>query len=115
MSRNWLRQYNKGMRRYQEGGPMGPPPGAEGGMPPEGGGAPGGDIEQMLMEYAQTRDPELAVAICDMLIEMLAQQGGGAPPPGGPEGAPAGPPAGPGVPPMGRKGMKMRRGPIFRK
>lgn len=117
MNRNWLNEYNRGIRRYQEGGPMGPPPGAEP-MGPEMGAppaAPGGDIEGMLMEYAQSRDPELAVAICDALVEMLAAQGGGpgGPPPGGPEGEMAGPP--PGAPPMGRRGMKLRTGPVFRK
>jgi hypothetical protein len=99
------------------GAPMGPEGGPEAGGPPA---APGGDIEGMLMEYAQSRDPELAVAICDALVEMLAAQGGGpeGPPPGGPEmGGPemGGPPPGPGGPPMGRFGMKLRRGPVFRK
>lgn len=114
MNRNWLNEYNRGIRRYQEGGPMGPPPGGPGMGGPEMGGAPagpGGDIEGMLMEYAQSRDPELAIAICDALVEMLAAQGGGpGEPPAGPEGgAPMGPP------PMGRRGMKFRRGPVFRK
>ncbi len=104
--KNWINDYGKGTRKFQEGGPMAPPPeaapaGPEG--PPPGGGG-GGDLEAMLAEYAQSRDPQLAVAICDMLVEMMA--GGG---PGGPEaGAPAGPP-------MGRQGMKLRRGPVFKK
>ena len=63
-------------------------------------GAP--DIEGMLMEYAQTRDPQLAVAICDTLIEMMAGQG-----------APAGEPGM--APPMARSGMKMSKAPIFKK
>lgn len=87
--------------------PGGPPPGGPAGPPPDAGGA-GGELEAMLMEYAQTRDPQLAVAICDMLVEMLAAQAGGG-------GAPGGPPPGAGGPPMARKGMKFRRGPIFRK
>lgn len=118
MKQNWLRAYNPGIRRYQEGGAM-PPPGPEMGPPPggpEGGAPPGGDVEAMLMEYAQTRDPELAVAICDMLVEMLGAAGG--PPPGGEEMGGPPPPGGPemgGPPPMARRGMKMRRGPVFRK
>ena len=71
--------------------------------PGGGGGAP--DIEGMLAEYAQTRDPQLAVAICDTLVEMIsAQQGGGGGAPAGPEGQP-----------MARQGMKTSRAPIFRK
>lgn len=111
--RDWINTYgNSKLRMFQEGGAMAPPEGAPAGPPPEGGGG-GGDIEAMLAEYAQTRDPQLAVAICDMLVEMMMGGGaeGGAPPPEG--GPPAGPP--PGGAPMGRKGMKLRRGPVFRK
>ena len=97
---DWLGYY--GPRKYQAGGPMPAPEEAAAPAGPEAGGG-GGDIEQMLMEYAQTRDPQLAVAIADMLVEMLAQQGGG----GGE--APAGPP-------MARRGAKLTpRGPVFRK
>ncbi len=106
---NWIDAYGDNKtRKYQAGGPMGP----EAGMappPPEGGGGP--DLEGMLMEYAETRDPQLAVAICDMLVEMMAGAQGGAPaggpPPGGEEAAMAAPP------PMGRKGMRMSKAPIF--
>ena len=106
---DWIAEYGdkRETRKFQGGGGMAPPPGAEGGAPPEGG-AQGPDLEGMLMEYSQTRDPQLAVAICDMLVEMMAaQQGGGAPPP---EGGAAAPPA---APPMARKGVKMSRAPIF--
>ncbi len=98
---NWITAYsdNKTPQMFQAGGPMGP----EAGAPPAGGQGP--DLEGMLMEYSQTRDPQLAVAICDMLVEMMAAQGGGAPA-GGPE-------AGAGAPPMARAGMKMSNAPIF--
>lgn len=115
MAKDWLNQYKGGVRKFQEGGAMTPAP-AQGGAPggqegaPQGGGA---DIEAMLSEYAQTRDPQLAVAICDMLVEAMmgAQQGGqpGAPAPGAEAGAPQG------GAPMGRNGMRMTRGPVFRK
>ena len=93
---NWINAYsdNKQTRKFQVGGPMGPEAGAP---------AQGPDLEGMLMEYAQTRDPQLAVAIADMLVEVMASQQSGAP--AGPEGAPA--------PPMGRKGMRMSRAPKF--
>jgi len=100
MSTNWLGQY--GPRKYQAGGAMPPP--EEAGAPagpeaaPAGG---GGDLQAMLMEYAESRDPQLAVAICDALVEMMAAQGGGAPA---------------GGPPMARKGAKLTsRGPVFKK
>jgi len=97
--RNWINDYGKGPRKFQAGGPMAAPAPEAGA--PAGGGAP--DIEGMLAEYAQSRDPQLAVAICDALVEMLAQQGGGAP--AGPEGGA----------PMARRGMRTSRAPIFRK
>ncbi len=100
--KNWIEQHKSGtVKKFQQGGAMAP------GAPVEqGGGAPpaGAEIDAMLAEYAQTRDPQLAVAICDMLVEVLAgaqaQQGGA------PGGAPAGPPGGQ---PMGRKGMKFKK------
>lgn len=107
--KDWMNTYK--VKKFQEGGPMAPEgapagPGME--APPAGG---AGDLEAMLAEYAQTRDPQLAVAICDMLVEMMmAQAEAGAP--AGPEGAGAPPPQGP---PMGRRGMKFRRGPVFKK
>ena len=102
MSTNWISTYGaQSPRKYQAGGPMaGPPPEAEMAPPAEGGGAP--DLEGMLMEYAQSRDPQLAVAICDSLVEMMAAQQGGAP-------------AGPGAAPMARKGTRMSKAPIFRR
>jgi len=103
MSTNWINAYGgRSPRKYQAGGPMeGPPPGAEMAPPPGGGG--GADLEGMLMEYSQSRDPQLAVAIADALVEMMAGQGG----------APAGGP--PPEAPMARRGMRMSHAPIFRR
>jgi hypothetical protein len=106
MAKNWLNQYSnekKSVAKFQQGGMV--PPEQAGAAPagPEAapqGGAP--DLEAMLAEYAQTRDPQLAVAICDMLVE--ATMGGGAP--AGPEGAPGGAP-------MARNGMKVKA-PVFK-
>jgi len=100
--RDWINDYSNGPRKFQAGGPMGPEGGAPAPGPGAGGGAP--DIEGMLAEYAQSRDPQLAVAICDALVEMLAASQGG--------GAPAGPEAGA---PMARRGTRTSRAPIFRK
>ena len=99
MSRNWMNEYGgKAPQKFQAGGPMGGPPPEPAGPPPGGDRAP--DLEGMLAEYAQSRDPQLAVAIADSLVEMVAaQQGGGAPPP---------------EPGMARRGMKTSRAPIFR-
>ena len=126
MKTNWIETYGKPeIKKFQAGGAMAPPagPDAGAGAPPAGGpgaGAPGGapqggDIESMIAEYAQTRDPQLAVAICDQIVQMMAQGGQGGAPAGPGAGAPpAGGPAGPGAP-AGRNGMKFRRGPIFTK
>lgn len=63
--KNYLKEYSGvNTPKFQEGGAM----------PAPAGGAP--DLEGMLMQYAETRDPQLAVAVCDAL---LAQMGGGAP------------------------------------
>jgi hypothetical protein len=105
--RDWISSYSpEPIKKFQEGGPMappaGPPAGPEAGAPPAG--PAGGDIEAMIAEYAQTKDPQLAVAICDMIVEMMGQ--------GGAEGAPAGPEGA--EAPMAKKGMKMKRGPVFK-
>lgn len=110
MKKNWIESYsNKGVQKFQEGGAMAPAPAegapAEGGAPAPEGGA--GEIDAMLAEYAQTRDPQLAVAICDTLVEMMAGGAAGAPPAEG--GAPEG------GAPMARNGAKLRRGPVFKK
>ena len=101
MSTNWMNAYGQQgqPRKYQTGGPMEgapapAPAGPEAGPGPEQGGAP--DIEGMLSEYAQTKDPQLAVAIADLLVEMMAQGGGQAAP-------------------MARNGARMVSGPIFKR
>lgn len=99
MAKDWLKQYGSTTpQKFQQGGPMGAPQGApqEGAAPAGASAQEGPNIDAMLQEYAQSRDPQLAVAICDMIIEMMASQGGGA-------GAPA--PAG--GAPMARRGAKM--------
>jgi hypothetical protein len=98
--KDWIGTYSS-VKKFQEGGAMAAPA-----APAPGGEAPaaapaGGDIEAMIAEYAQSRDPQLAVAICDMIVEMMAQ-GGGAPAEGG---APA---------PAAKKGMKLKKGPVFK-
>jgi hypothetical protein len=101
---DWIGAYSSTpVRKFQEGGAMPAPAPQEAPMGPEGGAPAGGDLEGMLAEYAQSRDPQLAVAICDMIVELMAQ-GGGA-------GAPAGPEGGA---PMAKKGMKMKKGPVFK-
>jgi len=96
---DWIATYGNEQKtqKFQAGGPMAPPPEAGAGATP--------DLEGMLMEYSQTRDPQLAVAICDMLVEMMAAQQGGAPEGVAPEAAAA--------PPMAKKGMRMSKAPIF--
>ena len=93
---DWINAYsdNNKTQKFQAGGPMGQ----------EAAPAQGPDVEGMLMEYAETRDPQLAVAVCDMLVEMMAAQQGA---------APAGPEAGMAPAPMARKGMRMSKAPIF--
>lgn len=104
MKTDWINAYSENkVQKFQAGGPMAP----EAGMAPEAapaGGAP--DLEGMLAEYAQTRDPQLAVAICDMLVEMIASQGGGAEAPAGGGGEMA--------PPMAKQGTKMSKAPVFK-
>jgi len=108
MKKNWIENHRNGknIKKFQQGGPMAPAEapveGAPGAGPQAGAPAPGAEVDAMLAEYAQTRDPQLAVAICDMLVELLAGAQGGAPAPA--QGAP-----------MARNGMKLKRGPVFKK
>lgn len=53
---------------------------------PQGGGDPTAQLQQMVQQYAQTKDPQLAVAIADTLVQAMGL-GGGQPAPQG--GAPA--------------------------
>ena len=59
-------------------------------------GAP--DVEGMLKQYAQSKDPQLAVQICDTLVAMMSQ---------GQEGAPA--------PSMANGGRMNANTPVFKK
>lgn len=99
--KDWIGTYSTApVKKFQEGGAMAAP--AAPAPTEQAPAAPaGGDIEAMIAEYAQTRDPQLAVAICDMIVEMMAQGQGGA--------APA-----EGAVPAAKKGMKMKRGPVFK-
>ena len=79
MSKNYLEIYaKKSTPKFQAGGAM-----PEGGAPapeaaPAGGGG-GADIEGMLQQVAQTQDPQLALQVCNAIIEQMG--GGGAPAP----------------------------------
>jgi len=107
---NYLEKYGtpKQVRKLQQGGAAPMAPEAQG-APQGAPAAPGADLEAMLAEYAQSRDPQLAVAIADALVEMVAQQGGGAAEGGAPGGAV----------PMAKKGgmVPMKKGvkPVFKK
>lgn len=89
--KDWLNDYSKEPQKFQAGGEMASAGGQE----------QGPDMDAMLAEYAQSRDPQLAVAICDILVEVIAQQAVGSAPT--PEAAP-----------MARKGTKMSSGPVFK-
>ena len=113
---DWINTYsgNRPVQKFQAGGPTsGAAPGTPqaGDQSGQGGGQQGPDLEGMLKEYAQTRDPQLAVAICDSLVQMMAQQQGG-PAAGGAQQAGGMAPSGPEAP-AGRRGMKMGKAPIF--
>lgn len=104
-------------------GAPGGDPMAQGGDPTMGGGDPmaqGGqdptaELQGMLSQYAQTQDPQLAVAICDTLVQAMGLEGGG--PMGGQDPMMGGgPPPMPGMEdpamaqggaPMGQNGMQM--------
>jgi hypothetical protein len=74
---DYLNKYAKKTPMFQAGGPVegGAPAGAPAEAAPQG----GGGIEEMAAQYAQTRDPQLAVQIADAVVEMIAQSQGGAP------------------------------------
>ena len=76
-------------RKFQAGGPMEADPAAqapvEGGAPVEGapeGGSPEDaimQIAQLAMQALQNQDCEAAMAVCQAFVQMIQQQGGGAP------------------------------------
>jgi hypothetical protein len=64
---------------FQEGGGMPQDPSMQ---QPRGGGDPTAQLQQMVQQYAQTQDPQLAVAIADTLVQAMGLGGGqGAPAP----------------------------------
>jgi len=97
MAKDYLKKYAAPAQvgRFQMGGEMAPAEAAPAEQAPAGGGA---DLQGMLQQYAQTRDPQLAVQICDAI---LAEMGGGQ------EAAPA--------PAMAKGGRMNYQAPKFRK
>lgn len=77
MAKDYLGLYaTNGVKKFQMGGEMAPEAPAEA-PAPAGGGA---DLEGMVMQYAETKDPAMAVQIADALVSMLGAQGGAAAP-----------------------------------
>ena len=75
------------IKKFQEGGPMPQDPAAQGGAP-QGGEDPTAMLMQGAQQAVQNQDCQIAIQVCQMILEMLG--GGGAPAEGGaPEGAPA--------------------------
>lgn len=135
MAKNYLG--TSSTRKYADGGMMGGSPmpggdaamsGAAGGMPPmEGGGDPmagGGappeadpndpmaQVDQMVGEWVQSRDPGLQTAICEALAQVLGYTdgGGGQPAPAGDPAAMGGAPAPMGDPAAGGGAPMFKRG-----
>ena len=76
---DYLNKYGKKATPMFQGGGEVP---AQAGAPapaPEAAPQGGGGIEEMAGQYAQTRDPQLAIQIADAVVEMIAQSQGGAP------------------------------------
>ena len=72
-------------RYFQEGGEMAPPEDpAAAGAPPEGGGDPLMQLVEMAAQALQSQDPNMAMQVCQALVQ-LAQGGAGG---GAPEGEP---------------------------
>ena len=81
-----------------EGGAPGGMPAGEAPMGPEGGQDPIVQLVEMAMQALQAQDPQMAMAVCDGLVQLVQGAGGGAPAPGG----------APEEPVMMRKGGKMK-------
>jgi len=82
--------------KYQEGGAMAPQAGA-----PQGGEDPTAMLMQGAQQAVQSQDCQVALQVCQMLLELA---GGGAPQGGAPEGAPEAPGE-----PVYRKGGRLVR------
>lgn len=110
MSKNYLAGFRAGQTKtttvpkFEMGGAA--PAGAPGAAPEAGGGDPTAQLSQMVAQFAQTQDPQLAVQIANALVQMM---GGGQAAPE--QAAPAGDPAMGGAP-MAQNGMKLR---VFKK
>jgi hypothetical protein len=77
--KDYLKAYGtRKISKFQMGGgmPAGDPGMSQPAMEGQGQAQAGPDLQGMLMEYSQTRDPQMAVAICDTLVEQLGLQGG---------------------------------------
>lgn len=78
--------------KFQEGGAMPAPQGAPEGGAPAGGGEqdPMAQLLQIAQQALQNKDAEAAFAVCDGLLQLVAQaqggQGGAPAPAAGPEG-----------------------------
>ncbi len=79
MAKDYLGLYaTNGVKKFQMGGEIAP----EAAAPAAPAAAPAGggpDLEGMVMQYAETKDPALAVQIADALVSMLGAQAGAAP------------------------------------
>lgn len=97
------------MRSYTEGGAAMAPP-AQQGPPAQAageqgeGGNPEAQLQGMLQEYSSNRSPELAMQICDMLVQAMGA-GSAESQSAGQQAPPAD--AGAGAPPAGANGMRM--------
>ncbi len=85
---------NKYVKYLQEGGPMGAPQAPQEPAAPQGGGQdPMAMIVEGAMQAVQTGNPDMAMQVCQMIVEMV----------GGGQGAPAQEPA-----PAFKKGGKLK-------
>ena len=62
------------IKYFQEGGAMDQQQDMQ---QPQGGGDPTAQLQQMVQQYAQSKDPQLAVAIADTLVQAMGLSGGG--------------------------------------
>lgn len=78
---------SKQITKFQEGGAAPAP--AQGGAPAGGGEDPMAQLLQIAQQALETQDAQAAFAVCDGLLQLVAQaQGGqGGAPAGGPEGS----------------------------
>ena len=79
MSKDYLKAYAK-TPKFQAGGtmPTGDPNAAASSMPTGQPAAPAGnDIQGMLQQFAQSQDPQLAVAICNAILQEMGNMQGG--------------------------------------